>query len=50
MPDILSLNVLQVITCFVSFGLLLTWILIAVNPFGVICYFVFAAIIHICSH
>ena len=39
--------VLQAIICFASFHLFLTWIKV-VNPFGVICYFVFAAIIHIC--
>ena len=37
--------VLQFIICFVSFRSFLTWI-IAANPFGVIRYFVFAAIIH----
>ena len=40
--------VLQVIIRFVSFHLLLTWIIVAVNTFGVIYYFVFAAVVHIC--
>ena len=36
--------VFQVVICFVSFYLLLTWIIVAINPFGVICYLLFPAI------